>query len=276
MEMLAALWSVDPWLQAGWMCVALTLGAWLLSVVTREYSWVDRLWSVAPPLYAIWVAASAGFADIRLTLMAALVTAWGVRLTFNFARKGGYWVGGEDYRWAILQERMGPVRFQLFNATFIAPFQMGLVWLFTCPLHVAWQARGAPLSALDVAAALLFVALLGVEAVADEQMWSFQLRKRAALTRGEPVEPGFLTGGLYRWSRHPNYFGEIGQWWAFALFAVAAGGTALTWAWAGAALLTLLFVGSIRFTEQISAGRYREYAAYQRSTSPLIPWPPRR
>lgn len=276
MDELLALWNVAPWLQAGWICLALTFVTWLLSVLTREYSWVDRLWSIAPPIYAIHVAAAAGFADARLTIMALLVTAWGARLTFNFARKGGYWRGGEDYRWAILRERMGPALFQLFNATFISPFQMGLVWLMTAPLHVAWLARGRPLGWIDGVAAALFVALLLIETIADEQMWAFQRDRKARLARGEVVDPGFMTRGLYAWSRHPNYFGEIGQWWAFGLFAVAASGTVLTWAWAGAAVLSLLFAGSIRFTEQISASRHPGYAAYQRTTSVLVPWPPRR
>ena len=71
-------------------CAALAAACWLLSVVTRNYSWVDRLWSIAPPLYVGWFAAQAGFADARLDLMTALSALWGARLTYNFARKGGY------------------------------------------------------------------------------------------------------------------------------------------------------------------------------------------
>jgi steroid 5-alpha reductase family enzyme len=275
MDTLLALWNVDPWLQAGWICVALTFTTWLLSVVTREYSWVDRLWSVAPPVYALWVAGAAGFTDVRLTLMAVLVTAWGARLTFNFARKGGYWKGGEDYRWSIIRQRLAPWQFEVFNATFISPFQMGLIYLFTSPMHVAWQARGTPIGALDIAAAVAFLALLAVETIADEQMWAFQQKKKAAVARGERVEPGFFTGGLYSWSRHPNYFGEVGMWWVFVGFAIAAGGSWLTWTWAGPVVLTALFAGSIRFTEAISLSRYPAYAEYQKTTSMVVPWPPR-
>ena len=111
---------MTPLAVAGAACAVLAAGTWLVSVVTRNYSQVDRLWSVAPPLYIGWFAAQAGFADPRLDLMTALTALWGVRLTYNFARKGGYRRGSEDYRWAILRARMGPVLFQLFNATFIA------------------------------------------------------------------------------------------------------------------------------------------------------------
>ena len=72
--------------------------AWLTSVITREYSWVDRLWPLCPPAYCLIVAVHADFASPRLNLMALLITLWGLRLTFNYARKGGYSKDGEDYR----------------------------------------------------------------------------------------------------------------------------------------------------------------------------------
>ena len=75
---------------------------WVVSVVTREYSWVDRIWSIIPVVYVAVFATAARFADTRLDVMLALVVLWGARLTFNFARKGGYARGGEDYRWAVL------------------------------------------------------------------------------------------------------------------------------------------------------------------------------
>ena len=89
---------------------------WIASLISKDHSWVDRLWSIVPVVY-VWIfAAAAGFADARLDLMAALVTLWGARLTFNFARKGGY-TGVEDYRWPILRERFGPRVFAVRVAT---------------------------------------------------------------------------------------------------------------------------------------------------------------
>ena len=81
---------------------------WIASLVTKDTSWVDRLWSIVPAIY-VWIfaidAVVVGRPDARLFLMAVLVTLWAARLTFNFARKGGY-TGMEDYRWAILRGRM--------------------------------------------------------------------------------------------------------------------------------------------------------------------------
>lgn len=274
MEALTTLWDVAPWFQAGWLALGLALLCWVLSVVTDEYSWVDRLWSVAPPIYALWVAGSEGFADPRLNTMAVLITAWGARLTFNFARKGGYWKGGEDYRWAYMRAQMNGWQWQLFNVGFTSFFQMALIWGFTAPMHLAWVGRGTPLGWVDALAGGLFALLLVGETVADEQMWRFQQDKKRRLGDGEPVVQPFFTGGLYRLSRHPNYFCEMGQWWVLGLFGVAATGTTGGWMWLPVLVLTALFMGSSRLAEKISSSKYPGYAAYKRSTSMVIPWFP--
>jgi steroid 5-alpha reductase family enzyme len=259
---------MTPSLQAALVgCAALAALSWLLSLITNNVSWVDRIWSLAPIGYVGWFASRAGFRDPRLVLMLLLTTAWGIRLTWNFARKGGYRLSSEDYRWPILRERFGPVKFQLFNATFIAPFQNLLILGFTLP---AWSAleHPAPLAWTDVAAALGFTLFLIGETVADQQQWNFQSRK----ARGEAIPQPFLTGGLFRYSRHPNFFCEMAIWWSFYLFAVAGGGW-LQPAIAGPLVLTLLFQGSTAMTEKISLGKYPAYADYQKKTSRLFPWP---
>ena len=248
---------------------------WLLSVLTKECSWVDRIWSITPPGFVTYVAYRESFSDARLNLMAVLVTLWGARLTYNFGRKGGYAKGGEDYRWQILRERLGPVKFQLFNATFIAPYQNVLLYLIAAPVHTAWLHRGTPLGFIDYTLAALFLVLLAGETLADQQQWHFHLHKAEQKRNGVSVEPGFLTTGLFRFSRHPNYFCEISQWWVFSAFAYAASGTWPDWTVLGAVLLTLLFDGSTRFTEAITKKKYPAYAAYQRTTSRLFPLPPK-
>ena len=253
-------------------CILLAGTAWLLSILTREYSWVDRLWSTAPILYTGYVAYSEDFSNWRLNIMALLVTLWGLRLTFNFARKGGFTSGGEDYRWEILQERLGPVGFQLLNATFVAPFQMLLIWAFTAPIHTAWLNQTTALGWLDGVAAGLFLLLLLGETIADEQMWAFQQNKKERLAKGETITQPFFNRGLYRFSRHPNYFCEMGQWWVFYLFAVAASGQWFHWTGLGLIGLTLLFDGSVRFGESISASKYPQYKEYQASVSRIIPF----
>ncbi|CAB4882669.1 unannotated protein [freshwater metagenome] len=247
--------------------------AWIASLVTGEHSWIDRLWSIVPVVY-LWIFAGfAGFDDVRLTAMAVLVTLWGARLTFNFARKGGY-SGVEDYRWPVLRERMTPWQFQLFNLFFIVGFQSALLLLITLPAQTALEHQGG-FGVSDVALIVLFLVLLLGETIADQQQWDFHRWKAAEVAAGREPDPRFLQGGLFRFSRHPNYFCEIAQWWTIFLFGAAAAGSLAQWTIVGTTLLTILFVGSTRFTEQITRSKYPEYADYQARTSAVIPWPPR-
>jgi steroid 5-alpha reductase family enzyme len=255
-------------------CAAVIALCWLLSIATREYSWVDRLWSIVPPAYVVYFA-WVGHWDARLLLMTACAAAWGVRLTYNFARKGGYARGGEDYRWVALRARMSPALFQVFNLVFIAGFQNALIFAITLPAHAAAVRSGAPLGPLDACAAALFAGFLVLETVADEQQWRFQLDKKARRERGEPITQEFVQTGLFRYSRHPNFFAEQAMWWSFALFAVASGAGWGHWTIAGVVVLTLLFQGSTNFTEELTLAKYPSYAEYQKRTSRLIPLPPR-
>src|SRR6478609_5474063 len=176
----------------------------IASLLTKDTSWVDRIWSVVPVIY-VWIfavsAIGAGVDATRLVVMALLVTAWGARLTFNFARKGGY-TGMEDYRWAILRGRMTRWQFQLFNFFFIVLFQSALLVLISLPAYIAWQ-HPVSFTGWDAAFAVLFAAFLVGETVADQQQWRFHQAKKAA---GGTLAPGFVTTGLFGYSRHPNFF----------------------------------------------------------------------
>jgi steroid 5-alpha reductase family enzyme len=248
---------------------------WLLSIVTKECSWIDRWWSTAPPIFATYVAWYEDFSVPRLNLMAALIVLWGARLTFNFVRKGGFAPGGEDYRWAVVRERAGPVGFQVLNIVFVSVFQCWLIWAFTSPVHTAWEHRVVPLGTWDYVVAGVFLLFWLGEVVADEQMWAFQQDKKARLARGEDIAQPFYREGLYRLSRHPNYACEIGMWWVFYGFAVTASGEWWHWTLAGVVAFTVLFEGSVRLTEEISASKYPAYADYQREVPRIFPLPRR-
>ena len=87
------------------LCIVLAIVCWVLSILTREYSWTDRLWSIVPAVYCLIVAVDLEFQSARVNIMTVLATLWGIRLTFNYALKGGYWIGGEDYRWIYLRKK---------------------------------------------------------------------------------------------------------------------------------------------------------------------------
>ncbi|MBN8611759.1 MAG: DUF1295 domain-containing protein [Deltaproteobacteria bacterium] len=261
-------------------CLVVIVVTWALGLLTGEHSWVDRIWSIVPIPYVAWFAWQTGFADTRLVVMTLLVLAWGVRLTFNFARKGGYAKGGEDYRWPVLRARMPRWQWEIFALLFIAGFQNVLLLLITLPAWAALEGAttrpegGVPFGALDAIATVLFVLFLIGETIADEQQWRFHREKKARLARGETVDPPFLTTGLFAWSRHPNFFCEQAQWVCLCLFAVSATGTVGAWV-IGAVILVGLFQGSTNFTEELTRSKYPSYAEYQKRVSRLLPLPPR-
>ena len=265
--------SGQPFGTALELCLLLVVFCWVAPLFARGHGWLDRLWSLCPPVYCLLVAAGAGFDSARINLMTALVLIWAVRLTCNFARKGGYRKGDEDYRWAAMQERISPLWFQLLNISFLIPSQLLLMWLFTSPVHQAWLSRGTPLGWLDGLAAAHFVAFFVVEVIGDEQMWAFQQDKKRRIAAGEDVAQPFINTGLFRYSRHPSHLSEMVMWFAFYLFAVSASGTWLHWTGLGFILLIAQFLGAIPLTESISASKYPAYAEYQAKTPMLVPLP---
>lgn len=252
----------------------------MVSEITRNYSQVDKLWSLLPPAYS-WVTVAA-FPTVRTVIMAVLVTLWGLRLSFNFNRKGGYsiipWKGEEDYRWKILRESpalRGRLRFGLFNLLVISLYQNIIILLFTTPILIAALYPDAPLAVTDIVAAVLMLSFLIIETVADNQQFRFQTMKRSVAGTGDEfsdsLRKGFLTEGLWKYSRHPNYASEQAIWISFYLFGVAASGKWINFTLAGPVLLVLLFIGSSIMTENISSSKYPDYSVYQKEVPKFIP-----
>ena len=252
----------------------------LTSEITRNYSQVDKLWSLMPAVYSI--TAYFAFPSPRLLIMSCLVLLWGIRLSWNFARKGGYnivpWRGEEDYRWKIIQQHpllKGRIRFGLFNLFFISFYQHLLIFLFSCPLLVAAKYSNTDLTFIDITAAMLMLLFIILEAIADNQQFSFRrMRKMAGEEGGDPegsFRKGFVTSGLWKYARHPNFAAEQAIWICFYLFGVGASGEWINWTISGAVLLVLLFQGSTLLTESISSKKYPDYAEYIRNVPKFIP-----
>lgn len=253
----------------------------VLSEITKNCSQFDKLWSILPIGYA-WMFAYMGEWNERLVLMAVLASIWGVRLTFNFARRGGYswkfWEGEEDYRWEVLRQRpefQNKWAWKAFNLLFISLYQNALVLMFTLPPIVAWQAKDKPLGVADYLLAALFIALVVIETVADQQQWNFQTEKYRKKALGEKMNDeeaqGFISSGLWGIVRHPNYAAEQSIWIVFYLLAAVAAERYLNWSAAGALLLILLFQGSSNFSEEISSKKYPRYKDYIGRVPRFIP-----
>jgi len=260
--------------------LAAALLCFLVSSIAGNYSQVDKLWSLMPIAYVWMVAVESGF-EARLVLMALLVTIWGLRLSFNFSRKGGYswkfWTGVEDYRWAVLMEKpelKAKWRWMAFNLFFISLYQMGLILLMTLP--AARSMDGLPLGWADYLIAALLLFVIVIETIADQQQWKYQKEKHKAMAVGGEIQDkyrrGFVQSGLWGFSRHPNFAAEQAVWIVFYFFSVAASGNWLNWSVMGAVLLVLLFWGSSSFTESISAEKYPDYTDYQKRVPRFLPF----
>lgn len=267
-----------------WMIIAITAAivCFLTGEITGNYSQVDKLWSLMPPLYG-WVT-FASSPSLRLLIMSLIVTIWGLRLSYNFYRKGGYsivpWKGAEDYRWKIVRENRllkGRFRSGLFNLLFISGYQHLIILLFSSPFLIAAMNPGSRPGYLDIAALFLMMLFIASEAIADNQQYRFHMEK-SGKTEGEQkyaasVAQGFLSEGMWAFSRHPNFASEQAIWISFYLFAVSSSGNWLNPAIAGPILLILLFIGSSQLTEKISSAKYSAYADYQKSVPRFIPLP---
>jgi steroid 5-alpha reductase family enzyme len=263
-----------------WGVGAVILLTFVVGQLTGNNSQVDKLWSIVPAPYA-WYMTWKGGMDERMVLMSVLVTIWAARLTFNFARRGGYswkfWEGEEDYRWEVLRQRPGfknPFVWLLFNLFFICFYQNTLIFLFTVPVIAALADNAAPLGIFDWILAVIYVALVVMEFVADQQQFDFQTEKYRRKNAGEDLgeyADGFIQTGLWSKMRHPNYFAEQAIWVVFYLFSVAATGEWLNWTIVGAVLLVILFKGSSDFSEDISAKKYPKYADYQKRVGRFLP-----
>lgn len=269
------------------ICGGSALYCFVVGELARNNSQMDKLWSILPIAYTWVIAAKGNFAP-RLSIIAVLVTLWGIRLTFNFARKGAYsikfWSGEEDYRWQVLRQKKflksRPV-WAVFDLFFISIYQNALVLAICLPALVC-MGSDAPLGVMDyVATALSSFALL-IETIADEQQMAFHTTKKKLLSEGrkleelpEPFNKGFNTTGLWARSRHPNYFGEQAFWICIYLFVIGSGVAkynVFNWSMVGALLLVLLFLGSSAFGEGVSNSKYPEYQLYLKSVSKYVPF----
>jgi steroid 5-alpha reductase family enzyme len=263
-----------------YIVAAVILFTFTLGQLTGNYSQVDKLWSIVPVIY-VWYMAYLGQWNDRMLIMAILVTLWGMRLTYNFARRGAYswkfWEGEEDYRWEILRKKPGlknPFIWTLFNLGFICFYQNTLIFLITLPVIAVYAENVAAVGIIDYLLAFLFMAAIFIEYIADQQQYDFQTEKYNRINAGKDLgiyEDGFVSNGLWALMRHPNYAAEQAIWVILYLFSVLATGQWFNWSIVGAILLILLFRGSANFSEEISASKYPKYKEYQEKVPRFFP-----
>jgi steroid 5-alpha reductase family enzyme len=237
---------------------------WLLSLRLRDASIVDPFWGTGFVMVAWLAALGAQGTSARRLLALALVTVWGLRLSLHLlVRNRGR---GEDPRYRAMRARSGAL-FPVVSLFTVFAFQGALLWVVSLPLQVAIALPGpSSLGPLDLVAAGLWALGFLFEAVGDWQLVRF---RRDPANRGQALE-----SGLWRYTRHPNYFGDAVQWWGFGLLGLAAGAW---WTLVSPAAMTFLLVkvSGVALLEKDIAERRPGYRDYVRRTNAFFPWFPR-
>lgn len=254
--------NLEAWLTGLAVMLAAAGITWIVSVILRNVTIVDSLWSLLFALGAFAYAKVIGMPGPRVTLLLTLVTLWALRLAVYLSwRNLGH---EEDRRYAAIRRRNEP-NFAVKSLYLVFGLQAVLAWIISIPLLGA-VANPGPLGVLDYAGAALWLVGMVFEAGGDLQLTRF---------KADPANGGkVMDRGLWRYTRHPNYFGDFCVWWGFYLIALAAGAW---WSFLGPLLMSylLLKVSGVRLLERDIGKRRPEYAEYIRRTNAFFPGPPK-
>ena len=250
-------------LLSGFVILCLMTILWLVSLALKNSSIADIFWGIGF-IVIVWLAFSYGFGYLpRKQWMTALVTVWGLRLALHIGNRN--WGKPEDFRYAKWREENGP-RWWWISYFKVFLLQGFLMWVLSAPILAA-QSSGYPsiLTPLDLLGLLLWAVGLTIETMADLQLSLFKLN---------PANKGkLLKTGLWKFSRHPNYFGESLVWWGVYFIALAAGAW---WTIFSPILITwlLLRVSGVALLERTLSLK-PEFEEYSRKTSAFFPWLPK-
>ena len=236
---------------------------WFASLALRDVSIVDGFWGFGFVVIAGTTFFLTGDVTNRKTLLLALTSAWGLRLTAYLARRK--FGAPEDYRYHAMRDRIGP-RFWIVSLAIVFGLQGVIMNVVALPL-LAGQLDDSPLGWLDAVGFAVWGVGFLFEAVGDLQLARF---------KGDPrYEDKVLDHGLWRYTRHPNYFGNFMVWWGIYLISVGAGNT--WWTIISPLLMSflLLRVSGVTLLESSLRERKAGYAEYAARTSTFFPWPPR-
>jgi steroid 5-alpha reductase family enzyme len=251
-----------------WLTAAATLavmfGLWLVSLRRRDASIVDIYWGVGFAQIALIAYALGDGWPPRKLLSATLTVVWGLRLGAYLLWRN--WGHGEDYRYQAMRRAHG-ARFGVVSLYSVFGLQAVLMWAVSLPVQrTQWSPGPDAFGILDGLGVLLWAIGLSCEAIGDWQLARFKADPR---NRDQVMDRG-----LWRYTRHPNYFGDACVWWG--LYLIAAGGGAW-WTIVSPLLMTVLLlkVSGVAMLERTITKRRPAYADYIARTSAFVPWPPR-
>lgn len=242
----------------------LMVSTWLLSVVLKNASIVDIVWGLGFVITA-WISRGVGDGDpARQWLLTILTTIWGLRLAgYLLWRNAGH---GEDYRYKAMRKRWGP-RFPLISLVTVFALQGVLMWIVSLPVQLGQDDATPEIGVLAYIGVVVYAFGLFFEVVGDAQLARF---------KSDPANAGkVMDQGLWRYTRHPNYFGDACVWWGLALIAAETGSGA--WGIIGAIVMTYFLrrVSGVTLLERSLKKRREGYEEYIARTSPFVPRPPK-
>lgn len=244
--------------------ILLASTTWLVSIPMRNVAIVDIAWSLlflaATVVYSVYTVEM----QLHAWLVLILVVIWALRLSiYLFLRN---WGKAEDKRYQVIREKYSP-NFAIKSLGIIFIFQAVLAWIISLPLFAAISTTTPGYLAIDVLATALCAFGIAFETIADAQLALF---KRNRSNKGK-----VMASGLWRYTRHPNYFGECVIWWGFYLFAL---NTGAWWAIVSPVIMTwlLLKFSGVVMLEETIVERRPGYRAYIETTNAFIPGPPKR
>jgi steroid 5-alpha reductase family enzyme len=245
--------------------VGVLLVTWVASLVRRDASLVDRVWSLAIVGAGWTFFLQTPDPGARPLWMLVLASVWALRLSLFITWRN--WGHGEDRRYQQIRERNQP-NFGLRSLYLVFLLQAVLAWVVAAPF-LAGVGGASNWGVLDVAGLALAAFGLVFEALGDAQMARF---------KANPKHKGqVMDRGLWRYTRHPNYFGEACVWWGLWLVALAGGGWGAAWSVVSPLLMTVLLlkVSGVRLLEKDIGERRPAYRDYVARTNAFVPGRPR-
>ncbi len=252
--------------QASLIILILVTLLWIWSVFIKNVSIVDIFWGVGFVVVNTFYVFMSGELNARKIVILTLVCIWGFRLAIYLAIRN---IGkGEDFRYQEFRQNYGPKRYWWFSYFQTFLLQGILIMIISLPLlGINYNNSNGNLQILDYLGIIIWIIGFTFETVGDFQLSNF---KRDSKNKGK-----ILHTGLWKYTRHPNYFGDSAVWWAYGIFSIAAGSY---WQAIGAVIMTLLIlkISGVSLLEKTLKETKPQYKEYIQKASSFIPWFPKK
>ena len=256
---------LHPVLQASLIIFILVTLLWIISFIIKDVSIIDLFWGLGFVVVNFVYLLESGDLNERKILLLVLVSIWGLRLSIYLSWRN---LGkGEDFRYLEFRRKYGPHRYWWFSYFQVFLLQGVLIMLVSLPLLGANTGEQPEnLTWIDYLGIVVWLIGFMFEAGGDFQLARFKSNPQ---NKGKVLDRGF-----WKYTRHPNYFGDSAVWWSFAIFSIAAGNY---WHIVGSVLMTLLIikVSGVSLLEKSLDDKKPQYREYIRKTSPFFPWFPK-